>query len=160
MLERQKESKARNRFPGENLSNESLKSHQEKHTVKDSLEPLGDEVILQHILNSTHLSIESAGKLLGLVRWSLFQEVTWKETAIETHWIPSEFLWMQNEDGNKAAERFWHNTLVRSDLEGMKTACVESYSNNIYQKERPHRGSCQGWIRMWQHATASDLHQI
>lgn len=53
MLERQKESKARNKFPGGNLSNGSLKSHQEKHTVKDSLELLGDEVILQHILHNS-----------------------------------------------------------------------------------------------------------
>lgn len=52
-FERQKESKARNSFPGGNLSNESLKSHQEKHSVKDSLELLGDEAILQHILSST-----------------------------------------------------------------------------------------------------------
>lgn len=53
VLERQKESKARNKFPGGNLSNESLKSHQEKHTVKDSLELLGGEVILQHILHNS-----------------------------------------------------------------------------------------------------------
>lgn len=37
------------------LSNESLKSHQEKHAVNDRLELVGDEVILQRILNSRHL---------------------------------------------------------------------------------------------------------
>lgn len=36
------------------LSNEALKSHQEKHAVKDSLELGGDEVILQCILKSSH----------------------------------------------------------------------------------------------------------
>jgi len=35
------------------LSNESLKSHQEKHAVKDSHELVGGEVVLQHILNSS-----------------------------------------------------------------------------------------------------------
>lgn len=52
----------------------------EKHNIKDSLNLL--EVELSYNILQQSIGVQGAGKLYELVRWSFFQEVTWKVLAI------------------------------------------------------------------------------